>query len=498
MAKLIDSAPYNHDQVPDRALSQIWCQESLSEQARVALATAGVRSVQQMRFLGDEKDPDKLIQRAKRLISDWPREGSAEEVIAEVKIQAIWDACRAVHKTTQDIEQECRKDPSKIVEIGDTDRGKMWQAFRKSIRGREILLTPNSRPDRSFIEIVRRDHRVHGVIQKYTLNMIYLEADGIRYHKEPAMQDDFLKWKAMLAPVPVGDLQNVDNRIQALWITVDLVGACNFDYDSGPVRLIHEIKKRREQVADAHTFTVMADAMIREKIHELQYLEGDLYPDLKTTITHVIDHELDRLLERAHHQNIRADAKNMIQTITQDLGFALQPYKNSMVPGGPPISQHQTDSQNGAPNGAPSIPKPEMDALKAWKKAKRDRQKVNQKAKRLAAQAGWTPPAKGWQPRGKGGFGKGGWPTWNGKGDTAEGKGKGKGSKTMRPRIPPDEFKKLTAIDPSNPANPQQDICRWWNSSQGCPNGACQYKHDVCILCKKIGHRWCDKHYTPI
>ena len=78
-----------------------------------------------------------------------------------------------------------------------------------------------------------------------------------------------------LQDVPVGDLQNVDNRIQALWIAVDLVGACNFDYESGPVRLIHEIKKRREQVADPHAFTVIADAMIREKIYELQYLDGE-------------------------------------------------------------------------------------------------------------------------------------------------------------------------------------------------------------------------------
>ena len=190
------------------------------------LATAGVRSVQQMRFLGDEKDAGKLIERVKLLITDWPRPGTAQEVIAEVSIQAIWDACRIVHKTAQEIEVECRKDPSKIVEIGDSDRGKMWQAFRISTRGREILLTPNSRPDRTFIEIMRRDLRVHGVIQKYTLNMIYLEADGIRYHKELTTQDDFMKWKAMLAAVPVGDLLNVDNRIQAFWIAVDLVGAC--------------------------------------------------------------------------------------------------------------------------------------------------------------------------------------------------------------------------------------------------------------------------------
>ena len=104
MAKLIDSAPYIKDKFPDRALSQIWCQESLSEKARVDLATAGVRSVHQMRFLGDEKDPNKLIARVKLLISDWPRPDTAEEVIAEVSIQAICvevfrsPACRLQHR----------------------------------------------------------------------------------------------------------------------------------------------------------------------------------------------------------------------------------------------------------------------------------------------------------------------------------------------------------------------------------------------------------------
>mgnify|MGYP003332041167 CR=1 FL=1 len=64
------------------------------------------------------------------------------------------------------------------------------------------------------------------------------------------------------------DLENFDNRIQAFWITVDLIGVCHYDYESGPIELIHAIKKAREEVADPYSFTILADALIREQIYE--------------------------------------------------------------------------------------------------------------------------------------------------------------------------------------------------------------------------------------
>ena len=93
---------------------------------------------------------------------------------------------------------------------------------------------------------------------------------------------DGLRWKSHLelARVPLDDLAAVDNRIQALWITADLVGVILFTWDTGPVQIIHAIKKAREESADPYAFTIKADALIRKELYRKMYMEGDKYCDL--------------------------------------------------------------------------------------------------------------------------------------------------------------------------------------------------------------------------
>ena len=62
MAQLVDTAKYGKRK-RDRARSQIWCEQELDDADKETLASAGVFSVVQMRFLGDEKDSTKLIAR---------------------------------------------------------------------------------------------------------------------------------------------------------------------------------------------------------------------------------------------------------------------------------------------------------------------------------------------------------------------------------------------------------------------------------------------------
>ena len=42
-------------------------------------------------------------------------------------------------------------------------------------------------------------------------------------------------------------------------------------------------------------------------------------------------------------------------------------------------------------------------------------------------------------------------------------------------------------------AKGDKDACRFWNSSCGCQNKACVFRH-VCLVCGR-DHRWIDRHY---
>ena len=122
-------------------------------------------------------------------------------------------------RIVDDQEMEARKDPQKIAEIADIDLSAMWEAFRVSPRGRSILLNEHTMPHRLFLAIMKRDYLVHHMLQKYSLQWIFLECDPVEQVPHWAKSlDDVLKIAGHVEKVSPGGLADVDARIQALWV----------------------------------------------------------------------------------------------------------------------------------------------------------------------------------------------------------------------------------------------------------------------------------------
>jgi hypothetical protein len=420
------------------------------------------------------QDQPALMRKIKIICGDtWPNPETEDEqtITWEMRWTNVWDQCKEVTAVDYHIDAEIRKDPDKIVEMPDADRGKMWQVFNQSKRGREILLTEMTRPHRLFIEIFRRDMKLHNVMQPYVLQKIYLECDNIEIEKRlgPSLEDA-LRWKSHLhlATINPNDLQSVDNRIQALWLTVDLTGHGTYDWEGGAVQVIHKIKERREEVEDPYAFTIRADAVVRKQIYTKMYLDPEKFPDIPTSLRWLLADEgrhLEKILERVEHQCIRSAAKNLLEILSQDLAAAARPTYDATTPQKIPPTATTEPADTAEPDA---------------RKAARNKMRKEQK-KRDALLLKEYKHSKG---KGKGDTGKN---------DTPKGRGK-KGGKD-KPRIPPAEWKKITTIDSTNPKDRKRPKCRWWNSSIGCDRADkdCQYTHGMCLLCNQ-NHKYCDRH----
>ena len=236
----VDDARYDDGTRPSHELSNIWMEAKIPEEHRIRVARFA-NTVPMMRFLAQTQI--ELMMKLAVLIGDlWPKqieEGrhNPDTIRAEMQWTAVWDSAWAIHNVDKAIAAEVRKDPDKMVEMPDTARGMMWQSFNRSRKGREILLTPWTRPHRYFIEIFRRDVNLHHIPQMYVLSRIYLECDQIEVERKlgPTLEDA-LKWKSTLEIITVreNDLEGIDHRIQAFWITCDLTGVIRYDWESGP------------------------------------------------------------------------------------------------------------------------------------------------------------------------------------------------------------------------------------------------------------------------
>ena len=150
----------------------------------------------------------------------------------------------------------------------------MWEAFRKSPRGRTILPNELTIPNRIFLSILKRDYLVHHMLQQFPLQRIFLEKDPVEAipHWTRSM-DDLLETSGHVEQVKPRGLEYVDARIQALWIAADICGICEFSYEACPLRLIHLIQDRRTNSTDKYTFAVRIDAVLRKAINN-NYLSG--------------------------------------------------------------------------------------------------------------------------------------------------------------------------------------------------------------------------------
>ena len=179
-----------------------------------------------------------------------------------------WKAAQSiVTKGTED-RAEAKKDPLKVPEIADTERGQMWAIFKNAHP--EFVLMPNTMAHRLFLAKFRKDLLVHGIVQPYFLVKVWLESDAVDPVPHWAKIDDLARIGTHTAPVRPKDLQSVDARIKAFWVATELLDVCSYDWESGVLRIIKALTERREEAEDPYTFCIRLDALIRNKIYKLQ------------------------------------------------------------------------------------------------------------------------------------------------------------------------------------------------------------------------------------
>ena len=295
--------------------------------------------------------------------------------------------------------------------------------------------------------------------------MVFLECDGVVEQRSFKRAEDALGFSGYYDPVKVPDQDSADNRMQAIWITTDILGYCNYDWDSGPLRLIHMIKERRTEAVDPFSFTIRVDASFRGEIYKKMYLEGEKFRNLPYTINWILDHKAEILIERALNAGIRQEASVMMQVAMHDIDAISKMHYRPITP---------RQGPRDAADEPESPPKIESEA----ERSRKERRKAAKKAKR-GKDAIILKEAKAWKKPGR--DGKGG------------GKGGGKADARASGKIPQKEYDRLIKLPQAMPGQPQKRKCLFWNSTKGCDKGNdCRFVHR-CMACNQ-DHRWCKRH----
>ena len=479
----LDTCQYPEGQAPDARLGRIWATWHIPDDQRIALAKH-IKAIGQMANLASSvPDFEGRIEALLKSSRSWPSE-EADQIILRMNWLSVWrDATRMVDLVTEQ-ETEAKKDPHKITDIPDLDLANMWDNFRSSPRGQAVLLNEHTSPHKVFLSQVKRDFTVHHILQQYPLKRIFLERGPVESipHWAKSM-DNMLKISGHVDSIrAIDSLEEVDYRMQALWIAADLCGICAFTYEAGPVRLLHIIRDRRESTSDKYTFTVRCDAVLRKAIYNKSYFHKSKYPTCEQAIRAVIGtrespgQEAERLIERTLHELMRQDASALVEATMQNIGAdASTKFSTPTKTRGPRTDPGQQDG-------------PSRSALK------KQRQRV-QRAKASAAQQAEIGRLRNQLAKGKGkgedrtATGDPRSPTQHPIPKTEVGADRG----IKRQKMPEHEFQALREIKATEKNG--KKACRFWSSSIGCsaPEGTCAFAHDLCILCGQ-NHKWCEHH----
>ena len=482
----LDTCQYPEGQTPDARLGRIWAQWQIPDEQRVAMSRHFKAIGQMANLASSVQDFEGRIETLLKSSRIWP-EDEAAQIVLRMNWLSVWkDATRMVNLVTEQ-ETEAKKDPHKVTDIPDLDLANMWDNFRSSPRGQAVLLNEHTSPHKVFLSQVKRDFTVHHILQQYPLKRIFLERDPVDAipHWAKSM-DNMLKISGHVDPIKeIGSLEEVDYRMQALWIAADLCGICAFTYEAGPVRLLHIIRDRRESTSDKYTFTVRCDAVLRRAIYHKSYYEKSKYPTCELAIRAVIGtrespgQEAERLIERTLHELVRQDAGALVEATMQNIGATAG-------------TRFTTPTKVRGPRAEPGLRDgPSRSALK------KQRQRVKQ-ARSSAAQQAEIGRLKQQLAKGKGkgkdraatGNSRSAAPYFTQKAEVGADRG------TKRQKMPEHEFQALREIKATEKNG--KKACRFWNSSIGCsaPEGTCAFAHDLCILCGQ-NHRWCE-HHQPL
>ena len=142
-----DRTKYTDGKVPDHRIRRLFCKFKIPESQRLAVAEYITEPDQLCNLGGNSKELEERI--AQICGATWPGV-AVERTINCMNWVCVWKACQSHCDLDADEEKEARRDPHKLTEIPDLERGQMWAGF--SGRHPEINMIACKKPHRLFLE----------------------------------------------------------------------------------------------------------------------------------------------------------------------------------------------------------------------------------------------------------------------------------------------------------------------------------------------------------
>ncbi len=423
----LDDTVYTAGKGPSRELSLYFVAHDLPAEYRKTLADAGVRTISLMAAMG--ADEDKALRNLKMIIETWPTD--LDGVMLGCKLKAIHMDCKATQKVQTEEHVKTMEDPEKVPGIKEPDWNQMIATFRS--RHPEILWNDAIEPNRTFVEIIRRDHLKHGKVMNYHLNQMWVRADGVvgKDHQLSKTLDDLLKLTSAFKTVAVPDVTSCLHRIRGFMYALEMLGIMHLCKDTG-----------FKYLKDLDNF-------------------AKRYPHLEHVVL------IDRKIRTEVEERIRDDSTlkwpKVFEAVLKERPdfWATVPCEvlndRRHAPGTPDTGTKRARSTT-----------PENSKMAREKRALEKEKKRLQKAKEAAKLQ--NPPG----PKQK-------QPALPGKGKA---KGKGKPDRPGAARVPEAEWKSIQEFGTTRGG---EKICTFWNCTSGCAHANCKFQH-WCVKCGSKTH----------
>ena len=415
---------------PTQAVRQIFGRHRLPAKICLLFADNDLLSIEMISTLGETFDSVKGT--FTKLVGGDAALGDSERAreLALIQVVAVWQSCGSMRECIATRRSKMEEDPNKIPEIPQDDHGDFRSKFISAHP--DSVLTVYNEPHRKFVERVHRDFTVNSVVPFYEVGEVRVRAEKIVQRSGLAPTADKLIQLCQADDLSsaVATEEEVLNRLNALFMTLEYLNICSFNLSDGPIRYFQALQHFRRKLPGMGAL-LRVDKLVRSKVAELCLDQKDSYATFSDALIHVLDH--------CHY--IWDEARVDMMLLTP---------RGSKRPA--------TDLQDEEAAGGPaSPPKPTKSAARRLKiKAK------------LAG-------VKTVQPKG------------SGKGNRAPLPSKPADAARTN-RIPDDEWKTLCSFKVSG-----KPKCKFYNSSSGCTAGDnCKQLH-LCIQCGG-SHSWFAHH----
>jgi hypothetical protein len=425
MATLDDTA-YTPGKEPSRDLSLHFVTHELPAATRKTLADAGIRTVALMAAMG--ADDKETMENLKVIMGDWPT--GVEGVMLGCKLKAVHIDCKSAQKVQTEEQTKTLEDPEKVPSIKEPDWNQMVGHFKTGHP--EILWNEAIEPNRTFVEIIRRDYLKHGKVLNYSVNQIWVRADGVVGKEQQLSRtlDDLLKVTSAFKMVAVPDVFSVLHRIRGFLYALEMLGIMPLGKETG-FKYLRELDNfaRRYPYLE---HVVLIDRKIRTEVDERIREDSNLkWPKV--------------------FEDVLKECRDFWATVPCEV------LNDRRLPGtdGPKKRERSTTPEKG-----------ENSVRKERNALAKERKKMAKAKEALAKeqQDGGNPPPP---PPGKG-----------------KGKGKKDKEKKEEPagavsRVPEAEW---TAIQAFGTTRDGKKVCAFYNCTRGCSHQVCRFEH-WCVKC---------------